>query len=72
MLDSGFFRIWGVITAGATLVLWLGVFIETLRFVRGGAIFEAPCLEEIDMARSEKKQEDPPTNGHAKANGVSR
>jgi len=72
-LDSPFFRIFGCITAGATLVLWTGVFIRTLMFVRNGAIFEAPCLEEIDMARSEKRREDVPSNGsgHASANGVS-
>lgn len=72
-LDSPFFRIFGCITAGATLVLWTGVFIRTLMFVRNGAIFEAPCLEEIDMARSEKRREDAPSNGsgHASANGVS-
>ncbi|TCD64157.1 transporter [Steccherinum ochraceum] len=64
ILDSPFFRIWGVITAGTTLVLWSGVFILTLKFVRKGAIFEAPCLEEIDMARSEKRQEDSPGNAN--------
>ncbi|THH27847.1 hypothetical protein EUX98_g6340 [Antrodiella citrinella] len=70
-LDSPFFRIYGCILAGATLVLWCGVFVRTLMFVRNGAIFEAPCLEEIDMARSEKRKEDA-GNGHAVGNVTSR
>jgi hypothetical protein len=44
-----------------TLILWIGVFVPTVRFVRAGEIFEAPCLDELDMAKiesSERKSED--------------
>lgn len=50
-LDSPFFRVWGAIYSVATMLLWLFVFAKTLAFVRRGAIFEAPCLDEIDMTR---------------------
>ncbi|KAH8083777.1 voltage-dependent anion channel [Cristinia sonorae] len=62
---SHFFRIWGCITAAAVLALWTGVFVRTLTFVRNGSIFEAPCLEEMDMARSRKHTEDAPECGTA-------
>lgn len=55
---------WGAAYAGVTLVLWLVVFLRTLTMVRSGAIFESPCIEEIDIARSmEKRTEETPTDG---------
>ncbi|KAL4254226.1 tellurite-resistance/dicarboxylate transporter (TDT) family protein [Abortiporus biennis] len=56
--DSQFFRVWGSIYSVATLLLWMYVFGRTLAMVRNGAIFEAPCLEDIDMTRGLEKRND--------------
>lgn len=34
-----------------TLCLWAFVFLQSLRYVWGGAIFEAPCLDEVDLVK---------------------
>ena len=44
-----FFRVWGAMYAAATLCLWVVVFGKTLYMVRHGYVFEAPCLEGIDL-----------------------
>ena len=49
--NSRFFRIFGAIYSVTTLILWTGVFIRTVGLVRNAQIFEAPCLEDIDMTR---------------------
>ncbi|TFY74731.1 hypothetical protein EWM64_g9281 [Hericium alpestre] len=50
-LDAGFFRVYGAIVATTTLVLWLFVVGRTLALLRGGVIFELPCLEDIDIGQ---------------------
>lgn len=50
-LDSSFFRVWGAIYSIFVLGLWTFVFLQTLVYVRDGAIFEAPCLDEIELAK---------------------
>ncbi|KAJ3525696.1 hypothetical protein NM688_g8366 [Phlebia brevispora] len=54
-LDINSLRVWGAIYSGVTLCLWIIVFIRTLTMLRSGAIFESPCIEEIDMARGMEK-----------------
>jgi hypothetical protein len=49
--ESPFFRIYGATYAVITLVLWVGVAARTLVLVRSKQIFEAPCLEDIDMGK---------------------
>ena len=49
VLDVNFFRVWGAMYAAATLCLWVVVFGKTLYMVRYGYVFEAPCLEGIDL-----------------------
>lgn len=66
-LDSSFFRVWGAIYAGLTLLLWIVVFYKTVVLVPNGRIFNAPCLQETDATamassssqttRTEQKQE---------------
>ncbi|EIM81137.1 uncharacterized protein STEHIDRAFT_66796 [Stereum hirsutum FP-91666 SS1] len=48
--DSSFFRVWGAIYAVITLLLWLYVFTRTMSLVRNGEIFEAPCVQEMDLS----------------------
>lgn len=55
-LDINSLRVWGAIYALVTLALWSVVFVRTLMLLRNGAIFESPCLEEIDMARGNQKR----------------
>ncbi|KZV73345.1 hypothetical protein PENSPDRAFT_603150 [Peniophora sp. CONT] len=49
VLDVEFFRVWGAMYAAATLCLWVVVFGKTVAMVRHGYVFEAPCLEGIDL-----------------------
>ncbi|KAA1476001.1 hypothetical protein DENSPDRAFT_842864 [Dentipellis sp. KUC8613] len=49
VFNARFFRVWGAIYGAITLALWTAVFLRTLWMVRYGEIFEAPCLEDIDM-----------------------
>lgn len=48
--DSSFFRVWGAVYAGITLLLWLYVFSRTMTLVKNGQIFEAPCVQEMDLS----------------------
>ncbi|KAI0081905.1 hypothetical protein K474DRAFT_1681654 [Panus rudis PR-1116 ss-1] len=54
VLDSSFFRVWGSIYSAFTLTLWCYVFLQTVRYVWNGEIFEAPCLDEDPSERSSK------------------
>lgn len=54
-LDSQFFRVFGALYAAFTLILWCGVFIRTVMLLKGGEIFEAPCLEGYSQVRSESQ-----------------
>ena len=47
--DSTFFRVWGAIYAFATLILWTWVFVQTCVLVYTGAMFRAPCLDDVDI-----------------------
>ncbi|KAL0581890.1 Plasma membrane sulfite pump involved in sulfite metabolism [Marasmius crinis-equi] len=49
--DSPFFRIYGSVYAVVTLLMWTVVTVRTLHMVYTTEIFEAPCLEDIDMGR---------------------
>ncbi|THV05062.1 hypothetical protein K435DRAFT_713587 [Dendrothele bispora CBS 962.96] len=54
--DSSFFRILGSIYAVATLILWVFVAIRTVILVRRRTIFEAPCLEDVDIRQFNLRQ----------------
>ncbi|KAM5531251.1 hypothetical protein V8D89_015052 [Ganoderma adspersum] len=47
--DGTFFRVWGAIYAGATLIVWAWVFVRTCTLVYNGAMFRAPCLDDVDI-----------------------
>ena len=47
--DGAFFRVWGAIYAGATLIVWAWVFVRTCTLVYNGAMFRAPCLDDVDI-----------------------
>ncbi|EJF65271.1 hypothetical protein DICSQDRAFT_79277 [Dichomitus squalens LYAD-421 SS1] len=47
--DWTFFRVWGAIYALATLILWAWVFVRTCVLVYSGAMFHAPCLDDVDI-----------------------
>ncbi|KAJ3748718.1 voltage-dependent anion channel [Lentinula detonsa] len=47
--DSPFFRIWGAIYAVFTLLLWSFVAVKTVQLVHNRSIFEAPCLQELNL-----------------------
>ncbi|KAJ4483438.1 voltage-dependent anion channel [Lentinula aciculospora] len=47
--DSPFFRIWGAIYAVFTLLLWSFVAVKTVQLVYNRSIFEAPCLQELNL-----------------------
>ncbi|KAL1748623.1 voltage-dependent anion channel [Schizophyllum fasciatum] len=49
--DSGFFRVWGAMYAALTLCMWCYVAWTTARLAYTMEIFEAPCLENIDIRR---------------------
>ncbi|THH04986.1 hypothetical protein EW146_g10024 [Bondarzewia mesenterica] len=49
VLDVRFFRVWGAIYTCFTFLLWAFVFGRTISMLRDGEIFDAPCLEDIDM-----------------------
>ncbi|KAF7790561.1 hypothetical protein EIP86_001517 [Pleurotus ostreatoroseus] len=55
-LDISSLRVWGSIYAAITLFLWIVLFLRTLTLLRGGIIFESPCIMEIDMAQIVEKQ----------------
>jgi len=48
-LDSSFFRVWGTIYAGFTLLLWTYAVMRTVPSVWNGEIFQAPCLDDEAM-----------------------
>jgi tellurite resistance protein TehA-like permease len=50
-LDSQFFRVFGAIYACFTITAWLFVATRTVLMVRTREIFEAPCLEDIEIDR---------------------
>lgn len=52
--DSKFFRVWGSIYAVATLLMWIFVAFRTIVMVYSREIFEAPCLEDADIALSRR------------------
>jgi hypothetical protein len=54
-LDSSFFRVYGALYSGVTLLLWIAVFTRTIILVRNQRIFEAPCLEDMDTLMYEYK-----------------
>ncbi len=54
-LDIHCLRVWGAIYSAVTLALWAVVSFRTVVMLRDGSIFESPCIEEIDMARSVSK-----------------
>ncbi|KAI5889727.1 uncharacterized protein SCHCODRAFT_02635448 [Schizophyllum commune H4-8] len=49
--DSGFFRVWGAMYAALTLCMWCYVAWTTLRLAYTREIFEAPCLENVNIRR---------------------
>ncbi|KAN0107204.1 Voltage-dependent anion channel [Russula decolorans] len=49
VLDVGFFRVWGAIYSGFTILLWALFLCRTIVSVPHGKIFEAPCLKELEM-----------------------
>jgi hypothetical protein len=49
--DSSFFKIYGSVYSILTLTLWIIVAFRTAQLVLTAEIFEAPCLEDTDMAR---------------------
>ncbi|KAL1735630.1 voltage-dependent anion channel [Schizophyllum commune] len=49
--DSGFFRVWGAMYAAMTLCMWCYVAWTTLRLAYTREIFEAPCLENVNIRR---------------------
>ena len=68
--DAPFLRVFGTIYAIATLVLWIGVTTRTGMLVHNRRIFEAPCLEDMDMARFAVKQPVPSMVGQSAATSV--
>lgn len=50
-LPSGFFRVVGTVFGICVILLWLIVAAGTLRFSLKGALFEAPCLREMEKAK---------------------
>ncbi|KAF2279962.1 C4-dicarboxylate transporter/malic acid transport protein [Westerdykella ornata] len=50
-LPSGFFRVLGTVFGICVVVLWLIVAVGTLRYSLKGALFEAPCLREMEKAK---------------------
>ncbi|KAL0956587.1 hypothetical protein HGRIS_002725 [Hohenbuehelia grisea] len=65
-LDSRFFRVYGAIYSIFTLILWIFVSCRTIMLLRGGQIFEAPCLEDVDMTRFNTR----PTTSESKVSTV--
>ncbi|KAI1786160.1 voltage-dependent anion channel-domain-containing protein [Ganoderma leucocontextum] len=47
--EGAFFRVWGTIYAGATLLVWVWVFVRTCTLVYNGAMFRAPCIDDVDI-----------------------
>jgi len=60
-LDSPFFRVFGAIYATITIILWIGVSLRTITLVKSMAIFEAPCLEDIDIGKRSSPGQQVPT-----------
>lgn len=56
IFDSPFFRIYGALFSVITLAMWTAVFLRTVWLVRMGVIFEAPCLEDVDMSLGLEKR----------------
>lgn len=54
-LDSGFFKIWGCIYAAMTLCMWLYVAWRSIGLVHTREIFEAPCLEAVDVEKLRRR-----------------
>jgi len=49
VLDVPFFRVWGAIYSALTILLWIVVLNWTIVLVPHGRIFDAPCLEEVNI-----------------------
>ena len=49
MTDATFFRVWGSMYAAATLAIWVLVFAWTCALVYNGAMFRAPCIDDVDI-----------------------
>ncbi|KIM30664.1 hypothetical protein M408DRAFT_328198 [Serendipita vermifera MAFF 305830] len=57
-LDIDFFRVTGTVFSAFTAVLWFAISCKTLYLARGGAIFHAPCLDDVPLNwPAESKQE---------------
>ena len=56
-LAAPFFRVWGAIYALATLILWTWVFVQTCVLVYTGAMFRAPCLDDVDIHAAAVKRD---------------
>lgn len=54
-LDSGFFKVWGCTYAALTLCMWLYVAWRSIGLVHTREIFEAPCLEAIDVEKLRRR-----------------
>ncbi|THH20611.1 hypothetical protein EW146_g812 [Bondarzewia mesenterica] len=52
VFEARFFRVWGAIYSCITIAVWCIVFVRTLYLVRNGEIFEAPCLEDLNMGQA--------------------
>ena len=50
VLEAPFLRVWGAIYAVVTLFLWIVVFSRTVVMVPNGRIFDAPCLQKVDVS----------------------
>ncbi|KAF5393523.1 hypothetical protein D9757_000577 [Collybiopsis confluens] len=55
-LDSPFFRVWGAIYAVFTLLLWCFVAAKTIQLAYNRTIFEAPCLQEMNLGTAQTTQ----------------
>ncbi|KAJ3724471.1 voltage-dependent anion channel [Lentinula raphanica] len=69
--DSPFFRIWGAIYSVFTLLLWSFVALKTVQLVYNRSIFEAPCLQELNLTEGpSNKKEIPPLEGRSVCNST--
>ncbi|KIY64070.1 hypothetical protein CYLTODRAFT_457565 [Cylindrobasidium torrendii FP15055 ss-10] len=51
-LDSPFFRVYGAVYGAGVILLWACIAARTLVAVYSKEIFEAPCLEEMDLGKA--------------------
>ncbi|KAM5535344.1 hypothetical protein V8D89_011029 [Ganoderma adspersum] len=47
--DATFFRMYGAVYGAATLAVWVAVFARTVMLVYSGAMFRAPCIDDVDI-----------------------